>query len=94
MPIKELVEFARGCDVLIHDATADTSFEEKANIYGHSTAKQAALIAKEAGAKILILTHFSPRYEEPAPILADAKAVFENSILADDFLEYSVPYPE
>ena len=94
VPTRALVEFARDSDVLIHDATADTTFEEKANSYGHSTAKQAALIAKEAGAKALILTHFSPRYEDASPMLAEAKAIFENSILAEDFFEYVVPYPE
>lgn len=94
LPTQQLLEFARDCDLLIHDATAETSMEEKANKYGHSTAKQAATIAKGCGARALILTHFSPRYEDPSPMLVEAKAVFENSILADDFLEYTVPYPE
>ncbi len=89
-----LVEFAKGCDVLIHDATADSSMEAKANKYGHSTAKQAATVAKECNAKALILTHISPRFEDATPILVEAKAVFENSILADDFLEYNVPYSD
>ena len=91
---QKLADFARDCDVLIHDATADTSMEEKANKYGHSTAKQAAMLAKECNAKVLFLTHFSPRYEDPAPMLAEAKAVFENSMLAEDFGEYSVPYTD
>ena len=90
----KLAEFARDCDVLVHDATADSTMEEKANKYGHSTAKQAATLAKECGARVLFLTHFSPRYEDPAPLLAEAKAVFENSMLADDFLEHNVPYTD
>ena len=94
MPTEALVRFARGADVLIHDATAESSLEEKANRYGHSTARQAALVAKDAGVGLLVLTHVSPRYEDSAPILADATPVFPNAVLADDFYELDVPYPE
>lgn len=94
MPTSALVEFARGADLLIHDATAESSLEEKANRYGHSTARQAALVAKDAGVRTLALTHISPRYEEPEPILSDGKSVFENTILAEDFLQLDVPYPD
>ena len=94
MPTEALVAFARGADVLIHDATAESSLEEKANRYGHSTARQAALVAKDAGVGRLVLTHVSPRYEDSAPILADATPVFANAVLADDFYEVDVPYPE
>jgi len=90
----KLAEFARNCDVLVHDATADSTMQEKANKYGHSTARQAAALAKESGARMLFLTHFSPRYEDAAPMLDEAKAVFENSMLADDLLEYKIPYPD
>jgi len=92
MPSDALVDFARGADVLIHDATAETSLEEKANRYGHSTARQAAVVAKGAGVRTLVLTHYSPRYEDLAPILADAVTEFPNSVLAEDFLQLEVPY--
>lgn len=94
LPNDDLIEFARDCDVIIHDATADTALEEKANRYGHSTARQAAEIAKEAGAKVLFLTHISPRYEDPSAILHDAKAVFDNSFIAEDFMEFEVRYSD
>ncbi len=94
MPTSALVDFARGADVLIHDATAETSLEEKANRYGHSTGKQAALVAKDAGVGLLALTHFSPRYEDAGPILADATPVFPNTVLAQDFYQVDVPYPD
>lgn len=90
LPSKETVRYARNCDVLIHDATADSSFEEKANRYGHSTARQAARIAKESKAKVLFLVHISPRYEDTKPLLDEAKKVFENSIVAEDLMEYEV----
>ena len=56
--------------------------------------KKAAQVAKEAGVRTLVLTHYSPRYDDLAPILADAKAVFEDTVAAEDFLQLEVPYPE
>jgi ribonuclease Z len=89
-PSSEIVNAARGCDVLIHDATAESSMEEKANKYGHSTAKQAAEIAKDCDAKVLFLVHVSPRYDDATPLLEEAKAEFENTYLAEDLMEYEV----
>lgn len=89
-PSSEIAEAAKDCDVLIHDATAESSMEEKANKYGHSTAKQAAEIAKECNAKVLFLVHISPRYDDASPLLEEAKAEFKNTILADDLMEYEV----
>jgi ribonuclease Z len=94
LPSDEMVEFARDCDVLIHDATVDGSLEERGNEYGHSSSRQAAEIAKRCGAGKLFLTHLSPRYEDPTPVLDSALAVFEKSEVAEDFLEYRVPMPE
>ncbi len=94
MPHEALVGMARGADVLIHDATSDAALEEKANRYGHSSSRQAATTAKDAGVGLLVLTHFSPRYEELTTILADAKAVFDKAMVAEDFTEIDVPYPD
>ena len=94
MPHEALVTMARGADVLIHDATSDAALEEKANRYGHSSSRQAAMVAKEADVGLLVLTHMSPRYEDPAILFNDAKAVFDRVRLADDFMEIDVPYPD
>src|SRR5574340_262227 len=94
MPHEVLVTMARGADVLIHDATSDVALEEKANRYGHSSSRQAAIVAKEANVGLLVLTHLSPRYEDPAVLFNDAKAVFERVQLAEDFAEIEVPYPD
>ncbi len=94
MPHEALVTMARGADVLIHDATSDAALEEKANRYGHSSSRQAGQAAKEAGVGLLVLTHMSPRYEDPATLFNDAKAVFDRVLLADDFSEIDVPYPD
>ncbi|OGS49795.1 MAG: ribonuclease Z [Euryarchaeota archaeon RBG_16_68_12] len=94
LPAAGILKAALDCDVLIHDATADSPLEEKANRYGHSTGRQAAEIARKAGARALILTHYSPRYEDATPILEEAKAVFPNTYMAEDFFEYEVPNPD
>jgi ribonuclease Z len=92
LPSKTIVELARNSDVLIHDATFAEDFRDKANEYGHSTAKQAAMIAKEAQVKSLYLVHISPRYRNPAPILHDAKTVFENSFVPSDLSVIEIKY--
>jgi len=48
------------------------------------------VIAKKADAKLLFLTHISPRYEDATILEKDAKKVFPNSVVAEDFLEYDV----
>lgn len=92
-PNPDLVAFARGCDVLIHDSHVESSLEQQANEYGHSSGRQAALAAKKAGAEVLFLTHISPRYGDPKAIEAEAQALFPAARVAEDFLEYAVPYP-
>jgi ribonuclease Z len=94
MPHEALVTMARHADVLIHDATSDAALEEKANRYGHSSSRQAAMVAKEANVGLLVLTHMSPRYEDPTVLLDEAKAVFERVQLAEDFAEIELPYPD
>jgi len=89
-PYDAFIEFAKGSDVLIHDATTDSSLEEKANEYGHSTAKQAAEIALKAGVGKLYLTHISPRYRNAKPLENEAREVFAESYIAHDFMEVEV----
>ncbi len=94
MPHDGLLEVARDADVLIHDATSDAALEEKANRYGHSSSRQAAEIAAKANVGLLVLTHLSPRYEDPTSILQDAKKAFDRVRVAEDFTEIEVAYPE
>jgi hypothetical protein len=93
-PIINLPERIRGFDILIHEATADRTLEGKANKFGHSTAAQAATIAKEADVKRLFLVHISPRYRDPRPLIEEAKEVFEETFLPSDLDEFEVPLPE
>jgi ribonuclease Z len=86
---------AMNADVLVHEATFATGMEEKAKAYGHSTALQAAHTAARAGAKRLILTHFSSRFDDEAvaQLVDDVKPVFANIEAAHDYLAVCIPKP-
>ncbi|MGF1481386.1 MAG: ribonuclease Z [Cyanophyceae cyanobacterium] len=93
---EEAVELARDADVLIHEATFSHQDAQLAFERLHSTSTMAAQVALAAGAKQLIMTHFSPRYAPGNPqqlgdLLTEAQAIFPNTILAYDFLTYEVP---
>ena len=89
-PCAASLGLARQADLLIHEATYASELEEEAKQYGHSTAAQAARTAKEAGARRLLLTHFSTRYADTAPLLEEARQIFPDSVLAYDLMEVDV----
>jgi ribonuclease Z len=89
-PFAGSVELARGADLLIHEATYTEELTEEAREYGHSTAAQAARVAQDAGARQLLITHFSTRYPDATPLLEEARAVFSNTIMAQDLIEVKV----
>ncbi len=84
-PCIKLIDLSKDADILIHDATFDSELEEIANKYGHSTAAQAAEIAKQANVKKLYLTHISPRYLDNKILENDAKKIFKKSFATNDF---------
>jgi ribonuclease Z len=89
-PIEEMIDFAKNADVLIHEATFNSEFEELSSDYGHSTASQAAEIAKKAGVGKLFLIHISPRYNDNTTLELEAQKIFKNSIAPKDFQEIEV----
>lgn len=95
---KNLVQLAKGADLLIHEATFSHQEEDIAKRNFHSTTTIAARVAKEAQVKQLILTHISPRYSSnnnrlaisEKDLLAEAQSIFPQTLLAEDFMEYIV----
>jgi len=71
----------------VHEATLESAMEEKANSRGHSSTRQAAMLAREAQVKKLVITHVSSRYDAGgcAMLLAECRALFADSELAEDF---------
>ncbi|HET7422636.1 MAG TPA: ribonuclease Z [Gemmatimonadales bacterium] len=94
-PHLPLIEAARGADLLVHEATFGGDELERAQETGHSTAAEAARVAAEAGVRRLVLTHISPRYgRDAAELLAEARAIFPETIIARDGLTVDVPYAD
>ena len=73
-----------GTTMIYHEATYCEDMRDKAVKYLHSTAREAALTAKAAGAKLLLLGHYSQRYTDERPLLEEAKSIFENTYLSDE----------
>lgn len=85
-----LKEQVKGVTVLYHESTYTSEQEDRAKIYYHSTARQAATIAAGAGVGTLLLGHYSARYNDEQVLLEEAKAVFPNSILTQEGMVFDV----
>jgi ribonuclease Z len=80
----ELHEMIKGVTVLYHESTYGRDREDRAKLYNHSTAEQAATVAKQAGVGKLLLGHFSARYKDENVLLDEAKTIFANTELAKE----------
>ncbi len=83
-PCAATVVAAKDCDLLIHEANYATAQEQMAKDRKHSTAHEAARIAKKARARKLVLTHISARYRDTSQLLREARGEFKNSFVAFD----------
>jgi len=92
-PSEEIRRLATKATLLIHEATTGQELEKDANAWGHSSARQAAQIAKDAEVGMLFLTHFSSRYKELVPLEEEAKLVFNSSLAARDLLDHLIRQP-
>jgi ribonuclease Z len=93
MPCESLRIAAHGADLLVHEATFAEEELERAAETGHSTAAQAATVAREAEVAMLALTHISTRY--PVSQLRDeARSIFPDTVVPRDFDTIEVPFPE
>jgi ribonuclease Z len=94
-PHLSVIEASRNADLLVHEATFGGDELERARETGHSTAAEAARVALEARARRLVLTHISSRYNRDASeLLAEAKAVFPETVIARDGMTVDVPYAD
>jgi ribonuclease Z len=92
-PCDATIAAAADADLLVHEATFGDEEAERALQTGHSTAREAATVAKAAGVKRLVLTHFSARYSRDASELEnEAKAVFDEVVVGKDGMEIEVPF--
>jgi ribonuclease Z len=92
-PAKALAHAAKGADLLIHEATFSEEDRARARETGHSTAREAANLARDAEVHRLVLTHISPRYNRDATELLDeARSVFPETSIARDGMVVDVPF--
>ncbi|MFW9957750.1 MAG: ribonuclease Z [Candidatus Odinarchaeota archaeon] len=89
-PCQALRETSKDADVLISEAMYTAEHADLAQERGHSTAEDIAKMASEVGVRLLVLTHYSPRYYDGSAILVEGKTYFPNTILARDLLTISL----
>jgi ribonuclease Z len=87
---EDFIEQVRGVDLLYHEATFLQDKAEVAHEKTHSTAIEAATIAKKADAKKLLLGHYSARYKDMSAFKNEARTVFPNTFLAEEGEEFSI----
>jgi ribonuclease Z len=92
-PSEHVVAAAQGADLLVHEATFCDEEAERARETRHSTAGDAAAVARAAGVRLLALTHLSNRYFGPE-VEKEAQAVFPETVVPRDFDVIEIPFPE
>jgi ribonuclease Z len=92
-PCQAVEVLAHDADLLVHEATFMEDERARARETAHSTAHQAAEIARDAGVTMLALTHLSTRYF-PRDVRDEARSVFTNTVVPRDFDAIAVPFPE
>jgi ribonuclease Z len=92
-PVASVVEAATAADLLVHEATFLADERERARETLHSTAGEAALVAREAGVRLLALTHLSTRYFGHQ-VVEEARELFPATVVPRDFDLVEIPFPE
>jgi ribonuclease Z len=92
-PSGSVVDAAAGADVLVHEATFLADERDRARETAHSTAGEAALVAREAGVRMLVLTHVSTRYFGHQ-VVEEARELFPATEVPRDFDVVEIPFPE
>jgi ribonuclease Z len=90
LPSRRTVELAAEADLLVHEATFGDELASEARERSHSTSRDAATVARDAGVRRLLLTHFSGRYEDPLVLLPAAREVFPETDIARELIPVEV----
>ena len=88
--VKDLWKLVEGVNTLYHESTYTSENEDRAKLYYHSTAKQAAMVARDAHVGQLLLGHYSARYNNEKVLLDEACSIFPNSLLTNEGLTFDV----
>ncbi len=91
-PCLGVMEAAHDADLFVCEASFTRDLVDRAREVKHMCAGEAAAIAAKAGVRRLALTHISPRYKDPAPVLEEAVEVFPDAVLAEDLMRLEVPF--
>lgn len=89
-PCSAVRRLAANADLLIHDGSFDDSMRDKAREYGHSTASEAANLARQAKVKQLALMHISAMYNDPSVLLRQARKIHRKTVIASDLMAIEV----
>jgi ribonuclease Z len=90
-PCQAALDIAKGSKLLICESTYLEAERTMADEHKHMTAKQAAVIARDSGVQMLVLTHFSARYRDLEPFGEEAREIFPNTFVADDLKKFPFP---
>lgn len=94
-PCRSVVRASRGADLLVHEATFSDEEGVRARETHHSTAREAARVARDAGVRRLVLTHISARYSDSAHVLErEARSLFPGARAGYDGLTVEIPFPD
>lgn len=91
LPCQNAIDIARNASLFLCESTYLDEHQELAKLHNHLTAKQAAMIAKQAGVRELILTHFSARYQNLKAFEQEARTIFPHTYAADDLMTFPFP---
>lgn len=90
-PFPQLADYISGCDMIYHEATFGRDMAPTAHSTMHSTAEDAALAARDAGATRLLIGHFSSRYKDPSLLLEEAREIFPETFIAHEGMTFDIP---
>lgn len=91
-PFPGLTEYVKGVDLLYHESTYPAELESKAEQYFHSTTRQAAVCARDAGAGKLLIGHFSSRVKDVSLLQEECREIFPETIAVNDGDIFEIPY--